>query len=72
MANYIDQTYDYDKIERIYLSGDGAGCIKTGTGVINKSTLQGGEGCKGTYREWRKGAVASNQIRRQRIFKGRI
>ncbi|NLB17943.1 MAG: hypothetical protein GX825_04230 [Syntrophomonadaceae bacterium] len=40
MANYIDQTYDYDKIEKIYLSGDGAGCIKTGTGVINKSTLQ--------------------------------
>lgn len=39
VADYIDQAYDYDQIEKIYLSGDGAGWIKTGGGVINKSTF---------------------------------
>ncbi len=39
VADYIDQAYDYDKIEKIYLSGDGAGWIKTGVGLINRSTF---------------------------------
>jgi hypothetical protein len=39
VANYIDQVYDYDQIEKIYLSGDGASWIKSGTGIINKSTF---------------------------------
>jgi len=37
VADYIDQTYDYDKIEKIYLSGDGASWIKSGAAIINKS-----------------------------------
>jgi len=39
VADYIDQAYDYDSIERIYLSGDGASWIKVGAGIINKSTF---------------------------------
>ncbi len=37
VADYIDQAYDMDKIEKIYLSGDGANWIKQGIGWINKS-----------------------------------
>lgn len=37
VADYIDQAYDYDKIEKIYLSGDGARWIKAGSEIINKS-----------------------------------
>lgn len=37
VADYIDQTYDYEKIDKIYLSGDGARWIKTGGNFINKS-----------------------------------
>jgi hypothetical protein len=39
VANYIDQTYDYDMIEKIYLSGDGASWIKSGVAIVNKSTF---------------------------------
>lgn len=37
VADYIDQAYDYEQIEKIYLSGDGASWIKTGAAIINKS-----------------------------------
>lgn len=37
VADYIDQAYDYGRIEKIYLSGDGARWIKTGAGFISKS-----------------------------------
>jgi len=37
VADYIYQTYDTEKIEKIYLSGDGARWIKTGTSLISKS-----------------------------------
>ncbi len=37
VANYIDKAYDYEKIEKIYLSGDGARWIKSGANIINKS-----------------------------------
>lgn len=37
VADYIDKAYDYDKIEKIYLSGDGASWIKAGSQIINKS-----------------------------------
>lgn len=37
VADYIDQAYDYGRIEKIYLSGDGARWIKTGSGFISKS-----------------------------------
>ena len=39
VADYIDQAYDYDSIEKIYLSGDGARWIKSGADIINKSTF---------------------------------
>jgi hypothetical protein len=37
VANYLDEAYDYDQIEKIYLSGDGASWIKSGAAIINKS-----------------------------------
>jgi hypothetical protein len=37
VADYIDQAYDYGQIEKIYLSGDGAGWIKAGAAIINRS-----------------------------------
>jgi len=37
VASYIDKAYDYEKIEKIYLSGDGARWIKSGANIINKS-----------------------------------
>lgn len=37
VADYIDCAYDYEQIEKIYLSGDGASWIKSGAGIINKS-----------------------------------
>lgn len=39
VADYIDRAYDYDQIEKIYLSGDGASWIKSGVAIINKSTF---------------------------------
>lgn len=39
VADYIDNAYDYDQIEKIYLSGDGASWIKSGAAIINKSTF---------------------------------
>lgn len=39
VANYIDEAYDYDSIEKIYLSGDGASWIKAGAGIVNKSVF---------------------------------
>jgi len=38
VANYIDQAYDVDSVEKIYLSGDGAPWIKNGLGWIKGST----------------------------------
>ncbi len=37
VADYVYQAYDYEKIDKIYLSGDGAGWIKTGGSFISKS-----------------------------------
>ena len=37
VADYIDEAYDIENIEKIYLSGDGASWIKQGIGWINKS-----------------------------------
>ena len=37
VADYIDSAYEYENIEKIYLSGDGANWIKEGTGAIAKS-----------------------------------
>lgn len=39
VADYIDKAYDYDQIEKIYLSGDGASWIKSGAAIVNKSTF---------------------------------
>lgn len=38
VSNYIIETYDIDKVERIYLSGDGAKWIKEGLNWIPKCT----------------------------------
>lgn len=37
VADYIDEAYDIESIEKIYLSGDGASWIKQGIGWIHKS-----------------------------------
>lgn len=37
VAIYLDEAYDLDKAENIYIAGDGANWIKTGLGIINKS-----------------------------------
>jgi len=37
VATYIEDTYDTDYLERVYISGDGANWIKTGTEWIIKS-----------------------------------
>lgn len=37
VADYIDEAYDIENIEKIYLSGDGASWIKQGIGWITKS-----------------------------------
>ena len=37
VLNYIYETYDWDSIEKIYISGDGASWIKAGTRIIDKS-----------------------------------
>ncbi len=39
VATYIDEAYDSEAIEKIYLSGDGANWIKKGTEWIVKSTF---------------------------------
>ena len=40
VATYIDEAYDLEKVENIYIAGDGANWIKTGLGIINKSMLK--------------------------------
>jgi hypothetical protein len=37
VSQYIDDTYDVDKIETVYISGDGAAWIKQGLNWIDKS-----------------------------------
>jgi hypothetical protein len=37
VLEYIDQTYELDQIERIYIAGDGAGWIKAGQNYLPKS-----------------------------------
>ena len=37
VLDYIYSRYDYESIDRIYISGDGASWIKAGTGIIDKS-----------------------------------
>jgi len=37
VANYVENTYDIDYAKNIFISGDGASWIKTGTKWINKS-----------------------------------
>lgn len=39
VADYIDKAYDYDQIEKIYLSGDGGSWIKSGAAIVSKSTF---------------------------------
>ena len=39
VVHYINQAYDYDQIEKIYLSGDGASWIKSGAAIVTKSTF---------------------------------
>ena len=43
VTDYIYDAYDYDRIEKIYLSGDGANWIKAGEALINKSTFVHGQ-----------------------------
>ena len=33
VATYIDEAYDLEKVENIYIAGDGANWIKTGLGI---------------------------------------
>lgn len=37
VADYIEKTYDTEALERIYISGDGAAWIRTGTQILIKS-----------------------------------
>ncbi|NMA49828.1 MAG: hypothetical protein GX947_08725, partial [Tissierellia bacterium] len=37
VATYLDNTYDLDKVNEIYIAGDGANWIKGGTEIINNS-----------------------------------
>ena len=39
VSDYIDETYESESIEKIYLSGDGAAWIRNGAGWIRGSTL---------------------------------
>ncbi len=39
VADYIDKAYDYDQIEKIYLSGDGGSWIKSGAAIVSRSTF---------------------------------
>lgn len=39
MNRFIDQNYEYDAIRRIFISGDGAGWIKSGASVLNKAVF---------------------------------
>ena len=39
VSDYIDETYEFESIEKIYLSGDGAAWIRNGAGWIRGSTL---------------------------------
>ena len=35
--DYIYEKYDWDFIDKIYIAGDGAGWIRAGTRIIDKS-----------------------------------
>lgn len=37
VLNYINEAYDYEQIDRIYINGDGAPWIRTGEKIIPKS-----------------------------------
>ncbi len=37
VATYLDEAYDLEKVEKIYIAGDGANWIKGGTEIINNS-----------------------------------
>lgn len=37
IGDYIEQTYDTDKLKRIYISGDGAQWIRSGAGYLDKA-----------------------------------
>lgn len=37
VADYLDKAYDIEKVEKVYLSGDGANWIREGLNWINKS-----------------------------------
>ncbi len=37
VADYIDNNYDYDELKQIFITGDGAGWIKSGANIIDKS-----------------------------------
>lgn len=39
VAGFIEQTYDADKIKRIFISGDGAQWIKSGAGYLDKAVF---------------------------------
>lgn len=39
VQDYIDDVYDEEFLERVYISGDGANWIKTGTTVVDKSVF---------------------------------
>jgi len=39
VLNYIDSNYDLDKVEQIYLAGDGAKWVRLGTKIIPKSSF---------------------------------
>src|SRR5690625_1601925 len=53
VADYIDEAYDLDKIEKIYLSGDGASWIKTKESVrdCRRYILNNWEGIKPQYND---------------------
>jgi len=39
VQDYIDDVYDEEHLEKVYISGDGANWIKTGTTVVDKSVF---------------------------------
>jgi hypothetical protein len=39
VARFIDTNYDYDSLRKVFISGDGAAWIKSGTSVIDKSVF---------------------------------
>ena len=39
VSEFIDKNYDYESIQRIFISGDGGGWIKSGTSYIDKAVF---------------------------------